>query len=61
MRASEDASDCPGTLAAMFAMGAEAPHFILPTLLPTQAGCHNLDEDYYYYYCNYYYCKYYYC
>ena len=47
MRASEDASNCPGTLAAMFAMGAEAPHFILSTLLPTQAGCHNLDEEFF--------------
>ena len=47
MRASEDASYCPGTLAAMFAMGAKAPHFILPTLLPTQAGCHNLNEEFF--------------
>ena len=47
MRTRENASNRSGTLAAMFAMGAKAPHFILPTLLPTQAGCHNLNEEFF--------------
>ena len=47
MRASEDASNCPGTLAAMFAMGAEAPHLILPTPLPTPASCYDLYEEFF--------------
>ena len=47
MCARQNASNRSGTLAAMFAMGAKAPHLILPTLLPTQARCHNLNEEFF--------------